>query len=365
MMAGEWPTFQCGTRRTGKALSFAYVIAELPNFYSGTGTPTAWHVNRQGHAVGQAHGYYAYPYGSQFGYCAAQWKNLTLTGYGGAYGIADSFASAINLHGDAAGYSYYGPLVWAAGAGSGQSLPLPGGYYGSGAQATGIAEDRTIVGYGANGSGTQVLRWLYDGSGWSGQPAQLFSPGGQAQAYGVSEGGRIAGRAKFTAGGPWRAFKTDQDPQQIEGELGTFGGTESWAWDIHEASGAVGWAHNSAGRRRAFYVPIESTALQELPRLAGTAGTTYQGEAYGVTHLGEVVGTIQNDANAYRAFYYTPGASAVVDLGLTPLATGGTPASQGWTLTSANAISESGVIVGQGVRSGLSKAWILYPQCQE
>ncbi len=31
----------------------------------------------------------------------------------------------------------------------------------------------------------------------------------------------------------------------------------------------------------------------------------------------------------------------------------------------ANAISESGVFVGQGVRNGVAKAWILYPQCQE
>jgi hypothetical protein len=31
----------------------------------------------------------------------------------------------------------------------------------------------------------------------------------------------------------------------------------------------------------------------------------------------------------------------------------------------ANAIGEGGVIVGQGIRSGQAKAWILYPQCQE
>jgi hypothetical protein len=39
----------------------------------------------------------------------------------------------------------------------------------------------------------------------------------------------------------------------------------------------------------------------------------------------------------------------------------GTACSQDWTLTAANAIGESGYMVGNGV----PKAWILYPQCQE
>jgi outer membrane protein assembly factor BamB len=366
MMAGQWPTFQRTVRRAGKSIGYAYLIAELPNFQSGTATPTAWNVNRYGHVVGQAHGYYRYPYGSEYGYCAALWKNAVLVGYGGANAVGPSFASAINCLGDSAGYYYQGAVIWPNGASSGQVLPLLSGFDPTSAQATDIADDRTIVGYGANSSGTHVLRWYFNGTSWL-WVESLSSDGNQAQAFAISAGGRLAGRAKFTANGPWRAYKTEPHPSEIipQYALGTFGGTESWAWDIHEASGVVGWAHNAQGRRRAFYVPLEGTTLQELPRLSGTSDNNYHSEAQGVNQYGEVVGKIQNDAGAWRAFYYAPGAATVGDLNLTPLASGGTPASRGWTLTSARAIGEGGVIVGQGYRNGVYKAWMLYPSCPE
>jgi len=37
----------------------------------------------------------------------------------------------------------------------------------------------------------------------------------------------------------------------------------------------------------------------------------------------------------------------------------------GWTLTQAQAINDSGVIVGYGSISGRSTCWIIYPKCQD
>jgi len=64
------------------------------------------------------------------------------------------------------------------------------------------------------------------------------------------------------------------------------------------------------------------------------------------------------------AFLYNPG-QGVIDLTTITLDGGQTPATLGWTLTSAAAINDAGVIVGRGSVSGRTTAWILYPKCQD
>src|SRR5437879_9609240 len=59
MMAGQWPTFQCGNRRAGKSITYPTVIAELPPFAAGDSISTS--VNRVdlfGRSVGRANGLY-------------------------------------------------------------------------------------------------------------------------------------------------------------------------------------------------------------------------------------------------------------------------------------------------------------------
>jgi hypothetical protein len=83
--------------------------------------------------------------------------------------------------------------------------------------------------------------------------------------------------------------------------------------------------------------------------------------------LGQVVGTIQNDSGAYRAFWWkTPGpGTQLTDLTTMVLDGGLTPQSLGYTLTAAVAINDGAVIIGYGVRYGANVAWIIYPNCQE
>ncbi len=377
-MAGAWPTFQSGVRRLGKQFTYPYLIAELPGFYGyGIYAPTVRNVDPFGRACGQATGYYRYPYGSEWGSSAAVWRHLTIKNPTGPQNaLANTFAAAINAFGDVAGWrgtSTPVPVLWPDGA----NVDAPEVALELGGFARGYAADmntgRDIIGYVWNSASTNVFRWVWSqGQTWIEQDFGINTTT-EAMAYAISDQRRVAGKARFAPGGPWRAYVTDINANQVEGPIGTLGGYESEAWDVNDDSGTVGWAHNSAGRRRAFYLQINAPGLQpanELPRLAGTTSTTYQSEAYGVNRLGQVVGKCQNDAGAWRAFLYTPGSgNQLTDLTTLPLDGGATPASLGWTLTEAVAINDGGIIVGRGyVTYGYSqyyRAWILYPKCVE
>ena len=104
-----------------------------------------------------------------------------------------------------------------------------------------------------------------------------------------------------------------------------------------------------------------------LPPARHTTGNSCNSEAYNVNRLGQVVGKIQNDSGASRAFWWkTPGPGTLLtDLTTMVLVGGQTPQRLGWTLTSAVAVNDGGVIIGYGTQNGISKAWILYPKCQE
>ena len=371
-MAGDWPTFQSGVRRQGRQFSYSFLIAELPGFYGyGIYSSTVRNLDSFGRASGQAPGYYRYPYGSEWGVSAAVWRNLAIKSpTGPVHAASGTFAAAVNAFGDVAGWNgSTRPVVWPDGA----NVDAPETALGLGEFTYGYAADMnaasTVVGYVWNSTATNVFVWPKNGNIWGGYV--LDGSGNPALAYAISDQTRVAGKARFSPNGAWHAYVTEVNPSQIstDDDLGTLGGLESAAWDVNDDSGTVGWAHNASGRRRAFYIQIGGQSLQpvnELPRLAGTSGTTYQSEAYGVNRLGQVVGKCQNDAGAWRAFLYNPGpGNLLTDLNTISLDGGGTPAGQGWTLTEAVAINDGGIIVGHGIKAGYTRAWILYPKCVE
>ncbi len=81
--------------------------------------------------------------------------------------------------------------------------------------------------------------------------------------------------------------------------------------------------------------------------------------------FGQVVGYAQNQSLANRAALYSVVTGVTTDLNSYPLDGGQTPAGLGWTLTQAQAINDSGVIVGYGIISTRSTCWIIYPKCQD
>ncbi|MFM7102893.1 MAG: hypothetical protein ACKO3N_17180, partial [Verrucomicrobiota bacterium] len=377
LMAGDWPTYQSGSRRTGVAGQYPFVIAELPGFYNGNNLVSGLGgLNSWGEAVGQSYGYYNYPSGSDLGYCAARWFNQNLTGYGLPYGIGNSHASGINDMGEAAGHWGSGALAWVDTASGPTYLSINSSSYPgftlTSARATDINSAGTIIGYGnrtvAGVPRVEILRWTRGSSGWNSGDSRGAPAGDYAYPFAVADDGSIAGKAKFTSGGAFHAA-VGTAFGGFTADLGTFGGVTSEAWDVNAESGVVGWAHNSSGRQRAFFIQNGLTSLQtwhELPRLPGTTSTTFNSNARGVNRFGQVAGRIQNDAGSYRAFRFTPGGgSEMGDLNSLTLQNNTTPAALGWNLTEAVSINDAGHLLGFGTKNSSIRGWIIYPQIVE
>src|SRR5688572_14990391 len=66
-------------------------------------------------------------------------------------------------------------------------------------------------------------------------------------------------------------------------DLGNFGGSNVFAYDVNEAGQVVGSFNNAAGQQRAFF--WDDGVLTELPTLGGPTSA-----AYDINDLGQVVG---------------------------------------------------------------------------
>jgi len=208
-------------------------------------------------------------------------------------------------------------------------------------------------------------------------PEDLNTPaGGQAYAYAINDDSRIAVKATFTPGGPFHAFNTSAVPADLaieSNDIGTMGGTASEGLDMHELKGTVDRSQLSTGYWRAFLPPISApnlgnSAIYEICGLPGVTRSDWSSAAYGVNKFGQVVGYAQDQGLTNRAVLYSDQTGVTTDLNDITLDGGQTPAGLGWTLTSAQAIDDAGVIVGSGIISGRNTAWIawiLYPKCQD
>ena len=233
----------------------------------------------------------------------------------------------------------------------------------------------TIVGYAFSGAIVHTFRWTKSGGTWPlATTDDLNAPaGGQAYAYAITDDGRIAGKAKFTTGGPFHAFNTLAQPLDLASEaidLGTMGGTASESWDMHEAKGTVGRSQIATGYWRGFLLPLSApnlgnSAIYEICGLPGVTRNDWNSAAYGVNKLGQVVGYAQDQSLASHAVLYSDVTGTTTDLNNFALDGGQTPASLGWTLTSAVSINDLGVIVGYGSNAGGNTCWIIYPKCQD
>ncbi len=91
-------------------------------------------------------------------------------------------------------------------------------------------------------------------------------------------------------------------------DLGTFGGTFSWAYGINNSGEVVGMAETSGSFYHAF--SYSGGSIQDLGTLGGTNG----GSANGINDNGQIVGDAYTSGNAaYHAFLYSGG--SMHDLG--------------------------------------------------
>lgn len=376
LMAGDWPTFQCGNRRAGKTNTYPMQLLELPLFTQGSATYTPYtginSMDTFGRVVGQAWGKYGYACGYYVSdFAAAIWQNGSIftPGFcGSLYLNSGAYATALNGAGDVCGFVGNNAIVWPDGLNSSvawASLTKTGF---NSAVAFDINQAGTIIGYGVNGSTVNGLRWNGSFGTWNTYEVLGAPAGNQAYPFVVTDGERIAGKAKFTANGQFHAFNTLGNPENLSSDardLGTLGGTASEALDMRDHSGTVGQSQVGNGAWRAFYLPIGGTSLAtatQIPPLPGVTGTTWTNVAYGVNDSGKVVGAARNSGGGASAFLYLPGAVNSIDLNTLVLDSGQTPAGIGWSLKKAISINEAGAITGYGTISNRATAFIIYPK---
>lgn len=111
-------------------------------------------------------------------------------------------------------------------------------------------------------------------------------------------------------------------------DLGTLGGTYSYAYDISESGVVVGQAQDPSGRSRAF-MWTQAGGMVNLDTLGGSSSY-----ASAISENNEIVGRVRLASGDSRAFRWTP-TSGMVDLG-----------TLGGTYSSAVDISENGEVAG-------------------
>jgi probable HAF family extracellular repeat protein len=129
--------------------------------------------------------------------------------------------------------------------------------------------------------------------------------------------------------------------------LGSFGGKVTIANEINNAGQVVGQSQNARGEYRAFI--YSGGALVDLGTLPG--GT--QSFAYGINQSGQVVGASDSASSTLHAFLHSGGSMKDLNTLI--------PANSGWVLTEARAINTSGQIVGNGIKDGEQRAFLLTP----
>ena len=251
-----------------------------------------------------------------------------------------------------------------------QILPLLGGEgLGGGGGALAINDAGLVTGYAADGSGYPHT-FLYDGTNM----VNLGTLGGR-QSFGraISASGQVVGEAEDD-NNQTRAFLFSNG---VMTNLDSFGGSESGARGINNSGHVVGAARLPSGKTRGFvYNP--NTGMTTLGTLGGD-----NSQALAINNSGQIVGDASTADGYTHAFLYLQG--FLVDLGTfggfnsiaTDISERGQivgwaedvhlrshaflwhncvlydlnqliPPGSDWVLTQANAINDSGQIVGFG-----------------
>jgi probable HAF family extracellular repeat protein len=207
--------------------------------------------------------------------------------------------------------------------------------------------------HGINASGQVVgsdpgpFLWIpTTANGTTGTTRSLGTLGGSGgTAWAINDSGQVVGDST-TPGGADHAFLYSNGKLQ---DLGTLpGGSLASARGINSAGQVVGYSDSLAS-------PNYHAFLWQNGRMTdlGTLPTFVTSEAFGINASGQVIGTSFTASGAGHAFVDANGVMQDLNNLI--------PANSGWTLLNANAISEHGVIVGDGTINGQTHAFLLTP----
>src|SRR5215469_18541292 len=172
--------------------------------------------------------------------------------------------------------------------------------------------------------------------------------GGYSIAWGNNCAGQVVGQSE-TTNSTLDAFRWDPGIGMVD--LGTLGGTWALAAGINCSGQIVGWSKLPGDAQVDAFVYVPNVGMKDIGNLGGSAS-----HATAINKAGRVVGYsyLPGDADTH-AFVWT--------------ATGGMqdlnnliPPNSGWELLLAEAISDTGRIVGAGAINGAAHAFVLIPK---
>jgi probable HAF family extracellular repeat protein len=318
----------------GRALgSTSYFLTEIGHLPGGEWRSEAFGINNAGAVVGTSDT-------ATLGERPFIWSSATgmqdLGQLSGGAGQGD--ARSINDAGAVTGHSSVRPYLWTQTEGM---QPLTEqtniwGSYGVGINKHGHiavnSDDRT--------TGWRGLLWTPEG----GMTDIGSLPGGRTRTIprGINDAGQIVGTSDVSRTG-YHAFRWEQSVGMRD--LGDLPGGSDYsdALGINSSGHVVGWSFAADGQRAFAWTP--ETGMRDLGVLDGRSGSIGRS----INAQGHVVG--ESDG---RAFLWTP-AAGMQDLNRL------TRDASDWTLTTANAISDRGQIVGQGIHNGRRTAYLLTP----
>jgi probable HAF family extracellular repeat protein len=239
----------------------------------------------------------------------------------GTLGGASSQAFDINNAGRAVGWSnpggalssYARSFITAPGSLAMADLgQLPTGGIGAATYAYAINSSGQTVGYSYI-NGYDTIRAFVTGANGAGMTALgALDPRGASIAYGINDVAQVVGNADVQTGGQWckHAFITAAGAVGIT-DLGTLGGTCSYANDINNSGQVVGYSSlSNPNLQHAYVTGANGQGMTDLGTLFGGAAAS---QALGIDDAGDVVGWSDVPGSSRRAFIAFAG-GALVDL---------------------------------------------------